>query len=611
MSILSAIKGKSNGKKYYSLKLFIVSTQGVETELSSLYGVSSVVTMNCLNKVPLAKLTLLDGNVSEQIFKGSDGNEFVPGNQVRIKIRYDELEETLFEGIIIKQRVKQAAEGSTQLCLDLKDPAVRLTAQRKNKIFKDKTDVEILKAILDEYTQPNSGIKNSNIPTETDSSRVQKHREMVQYFVSDWDFMVSRADAIGRVVHVENGAIQITEPDYNQQPLTELGFGGNMYQFDLELSAVGQYEKVTARSFNSFDRKIVSEEVASAISTDQGSLSDSELSKVLGVANFPMQHAGQLGDPELKAWAYSKLMRSKLDRIKGTIKIDGWTKVKPGVLVDMEKISNKFNGIAFVSGVMNQFTTSSGWYTELQIGFDQEWFSEMHNNIVQEPASGLIPSVNGLVIGNVISVDNEDENDNNYWVKVLIPLLNNEEEGVWARVSGIGLGDNKGIYFKPEVGDDVVLGFLNDDPRQPVVLGTLYSHLFPPEKTTEEDENDQKIKGFFARNDFSLHFDENTDTVTIETPKKQKILISDEEDSSTAYIRMEDANGNSITMDKDGIKIYSEKDLTLEAKKNINLKGVNVSNTCSGSFEATGRSGAKLEASGGNTEVKGTLVMIN
>lgn len=607
--MFSAIKGKQNGKKYYSLKLFIVSTLGVETELSSLYGISSVVTMNSVNKVPLAKLILLDGNVSKQIFEGSDGNDFIPGNQVRIKIRYDELEETLFEGIIVKQRVKQTEGGETQLCIDLKDAAVKLTAQRKNKIFKDKTDVEILKSILDEYSQPNSGIKNVTVPTETDSSRAQKHREMVQYFVSDWDFIVSRADAIGRLVNVENGSIQIAEPDYNQEPLTELGFGGNMYQFDLELSAVGQYEKVTARSFNPFDRKIVIEEVKSAISTDQGSLSASELSNVLGVEDFPMQHTGLLGNPELKAWAYSKLMRSKLDRIKGTIKIDGWAKVKPGVLVDMQKISNKFNGIAFVSGVMNQFTTNSGWYTELQIGFDQEWFSEMYDDIVQEPASGLVPSVNGLVIGNVISVDNEDENDSNYWVKVLIPLLNDSEEGVWARVSGVGLGEQKGIFFKPEVGDDVVLGFLDDDPRQPIVLGSLYSHLSTPEKT--QDENDQKIKGFFARNDFSLSFDENTDTVTVETPKKQRIVISDEEDSSTAYIRMEDANGNSITMDKDGITIYSEKDLTFEAKKNINLKGVNVSNDCSGNFEASGRTGAKLEASGGNTEVKGTLVMIN
>lgn len=609
MSFFNAIKGKKNGSKYYALKLFIVSNN-VETELSSLYGISSIVTINSLNKIPLAKLILLDGSVSKQIFKGSDGDDFVPGNQVRIKIRYDELEETLFEGIIIKQSVKQTVDGSTQLCLDLKDTAIKLTAQRKNKIFKDKTDVEILKTVLEDYVQSSNGTNSIDIPTELDSSRGQKHREMVQYFASDWDFIVSRADAIGRLVSVENGSIRIAEPDFNQQPLTELSFGGNMYNFDLELSSVGQYEKVTARSFDPFRREIISEEVKNAVSSNQGSLTASDLSKVLGVENFPLQHTGNLADSELKSWAYSKLMRSKLDRIKGTIKIDGWAKVKPGVLVDMEKISNKFNGIAFVSGVMNQFTTNSGWYTELQIGFDQEWFAEMYDDIVQEPASGLVPSVNGLVIGQVISVDNEDENDSNYWVKVLIPLLNNSEEGVWARVSGVGLGEQKGVFFKPEEGDDLVIGFLNDDPRQPIVLGSLYSHLSPPEKTTENDEDDQKIKGFFARNDFSLSFDENTDTVSIETPQNQRIVISDEEDSSTSYISLEDSNGNSITMDKDGIKISSNKDLIFEAKKDVMIEGINTEINATKKFSLSGSASGDVE-SNGILNLKGTTVNIN
>ena len=77
MSVLNAIKGKGNGKKYYSLKLFIVSAAGVEKELSSLYGISSVAAINCLNKIPSAKLTLLDGSVSKQIFEASEGSTFV------------------------------------------------------------------------------------------------------------------------------------------------------------------------------------------------------------------------------------------------------------------------------------------------------------------------------------------------------------------------------------------------------------------------------------------------------------------------------------------------------------------------------------------------------
>ncbi len=614
MSFLQANTTPKNRSSYYSLSLFVTvkeAGQRVTRELTNTYGVSSVVTMNSINKIPTAKLVLLDGSVSEQRFSASQSNDFNPGNELSIKIRHDDFEDVLFAGIIIKQKVKQLANGNTQLCLELKDVAVKLTAERKNSLFADKTDIEIIKNIAEQYADPIAGLKKVEVPAEQNAERSQKHREMVQYFCTDWDFLVSRADAVGRLVFTENGILRVAEPDFLQQPIANLSFGGNIYEFDLELNAVGQYDKVTARCFDSGTGEIVSEDVSRADSTKQGNLSSSDLSEVLGVTDFPLQHSGQLGNAELKSWAYSKLMRSHLEKIRGTLKIDGWEKIKPGVLIDLGKISDKFNGIAFVSGVMNQFTSNSGWYTELQIGFSQEWFAELYDDIVQEPASGLLPAVNGLVIGQVLSVEAEDGNDSNYWVKVKIPLVNDTDNGVWARVAGTGLGENRGVYFKPEVGDDVILGFLNDDPRQPIVLGSIYSHLAPPEMTDESDDSSSEITGFFARNNMNLTFDEATDTVTIVTPEEQKVILSDKEDSSGAYIRIEDAHGNTITMDKDGISVYSSKDLSFEAKQNINLKGANISLDSTGTFEAAGRTGAKLNSSGGNTEVSGTLVMIN
>lgn len=608
---MSSVKANNaNVSAYYSISITVTAsgTLGVDTakEITQEYGVNSIVTTNSINKIPTAQLILLDGNVPNQEFKASQENDFNPGNEMTIKIGYGDFEDVLFEGVIVKQRVKQLSDGSTQLCIELKDNAIKMTAERKNRIFTDKTDVEILKAICSEYS--GKGISKIEIPADGDG---EKHREMVQYFCSDWDFLVSRADAIGRLVFVENGEIKIIEPDFNEKPLTDLYFGGNIYEFDFELNAIGQYKKVTARSFDSAKREIAEEDVTSATSADQGNLTTSTLSEVLGVEDYPLQHSGQLSNAELKSWAYSKLMRSQMNKIRGTAKIDGWTKVKPGVLIELNKISDKFNGTAFVSGVMNQFTADSGWYTELQTGFSQEWFSELYDNIIQPPASGLIPAVNGLIIGRVISVDNDDKNDSNYWVKVVIPMINNEQDGVWARVTGIGSGETKGVYFKPEVGDDVVLGFLNDDPRLPIVLGNIYSHLSTPEKTEESENSSEEIKGFFARNDFNLVFDESTDTVTIQTPEEQKIILSDKEESSGGFIRIEDSHGNYIRMDKDGITLFSNKDLILEAKKNVTIKGVNVKNDCSGSFEASGTSGATLESSGGNTKVAGTLVMIN
>lgn len=609
MSLIKA--NNANISAYYSVSILVTAagTPGISKEITQHYGINSIVTTSSINKIPTAKLILLDGNVAQQEFKASQANDFNPGNELTIKIGYGDFEDVLFKGIIVKQRVKQSSDGSTQLCIELKDQAVKMTAARKNRIFADKTDVDILKEICNDYL--GKGIEKVDIPAGGNPDGNQPHREMVQYFCSDWDFLVSRADAIGRLVFVDNGEIKITEPDYNGKPLADLYFGGNIYEFDFELNAIGQYKKVTARSFDPEKREVAEEDVTSAITADQGNLTTSDLSEVLGVEDYPLQHSGLLNNSELKSWAYSKLMRSQLNKIRGTAKIDGWTKVKPGVLIELNQISDKFNGTAFVSGILNQFTADSGWYTELQTGYDQEWFSECYDNIIHPPASGLLPAVNGLLIGRVISTDNEEENDSNYWVKVLIPMINNDQDGVWARVTGIGSGETKGIYFKPEVGDDVVLGFLDDDPRQPVVLGSLYSHLPPPEKTEESEESSGEIKGFFARNDFSLVFDESTDTVTIQTPEEQKIVLSDKEDSNGGFISIEDAHGNYIRMDKDGITLFSNKDLNLEAKKNINIKGVNVTNDCSGSFEASGTTGATVESSGGNTKIAGTLVMIN
>ena len=609
MSLIKA--NNANISAYYSVSILVTAagTPGISKEITQHYGINSIVTTSSINKIPTAKLILLDGNVAQQEFKASQANDFNPGNELTIKIGYGDFEDVLFKGIIVKQRVKQSSDGSTQLCIELKDQAVKMTAARKNRIFTDKTDVDILKEICNDYL--GKGIEKVDIPVGGNPDGNQPHREMVQYFCSDWDFLVSRADAIGRLVFVNNGEIKITEPDYNGKPLADLYFGGNIYEFDFELNAIGQYKKVTARSFDPEKREVAEEDVTSAITADQGNLTTSDLSEVLGVEDYPLQHSGLLNNSELKSWAYSKLMRSQLNKIRGTAKIDGWTKVKPGVLIELNQISDKFNGTAFVSGILNQFTAGSGWYTELQTGYDQEWFSECYDNIIHPPASGLLPAVNGLLIGRVISTDNEEENDSNYWVKVLIPMINNDQDGVWARVTGIGSGETKGIYFKPEVGDDVVLGFLDDDPRQPVVLGSLYSHLPPPEKTEESEESSGEIKGFFARNDFSLVFDESTDTVTIQTPEEQKIVLSDKEDSNGGFISIEDAHGNYIRMDKDGITLFSNKDLNLEAKKNINIKGVNVTNDCSGSFEASGTTGATVESSGGNTKIAGTLVMIN
>lgn len=64
-----------------------------------------------------------------------------------------------------------------------------------------------------------------------------------------------------------------------------------------------------------------------------------------------------------------------------------------------------------------------------------------------------------------------------FCILVNLFMVDVESEGVWCRVVSIDVGENWGFYFWLEVGDEVVVGFLNNWLEEGVVLGGLYSSV--------------------------------------------------------------------------------------------------------------------------------------
>jgi uncharacterized protein involved in type VI secretion and phage assembly len=53
----------------------------------------------------------------------------------------------------------------------------------------------------------------------------------------------------------------------------------------------------------------------------------------------------------------------------------------------------------------------------------------------------------------------------------------------WARVAVPFAGPGRGAFLLPEVGDEVLVGFVEGDPREPVVIGSLWNGAHrPPEQ---------------------------------------------------------------------------------------------------------------------------------
>jgi uncharacterized protein involved in type VI secretion and phage assembly len=148
---------------------------------------------------------------------------------------------------------------------------------------------------------------------------------------------------------------------------------------------------------------------------------------------------------------------------------------------------------------------------------------------------------------------------------VKIPALGAGKNKVWARLASTDAGNERGLFYLPEPGDEVILGFLNDDPRQAVILGAVYSSALPaPFKPAAEN----AIKGFVTKSGLKLLFDDTKKQVAISTSDKQQVILDEDKKS----IELKDASGNSIKLSEDGITLTSKKDLILKADGDVKIE---------------------------------------
>jgi uncharacterized protein involved in type VI secretion and phage assembly len=237
--------------------------------------------------------------------------------------------------------------------------------------------------------------------------------------------------------------------------------------------------------------------------------------------------------------------------------------------------------------------------------------------VVAPPASGLLPGIGGLQIGVVLKLDGDPLNAQR--IQISLPVTQAQTQGVWARLIQGYASNGFGAFFLPEVGDEVIVGFLNDDPCHPVVIGAVYSANHVPPYAIEAA-NDTKAIVTRARH--VIAFDEKNKTVTITTPGKNKVVFDDTAQS----ILLQDQHNNSVKLSEAGIACDSPYDITLTAQGSIRMSanvsieltaqadvkaaGLNVQ--CEAQVGFTGKGGATAELSAaGQTTVQGAMVMIN
>lgn len=557
-----------------------------------------------VNKIPFAVLEFLDGNAAEETFEISESGDFVPGKEVSINLGYHQETFEIFKGIIVNHRIK-IGSGHPRLVIKCFDKAIKMTADRKSAYYLEMKDSDVMSKL----------IGNHGLSKDVEATQFQ-HKELIQYHASDWDFLLSRAEINGLIVVVENGKVSVKKPDVAATPAITLTYGTNISKIDLDIDSNSQLKAVECSSWDPNTQKMVNGASSEPSVNEQGNLTGKKLSDVVASTDYLLQSSAQIETGMLKAWANARLLKSRLARVRGTISFQGMEDAKANSTIEINGVGDRFNGKAFISGLTHDISNGT-WETTAKIGLSPNWFSETQKDIVVPPAGGVLPGIEGLHVGVVRQI--HEDPDGEYRVKVDVPTIAESGDGVWARMTNLYATKEAGTFFYPENEDEVLLGFLNNDPRFPIILGKLYSKKNKP-PFDPDDKNTHKA--IVTNKKMKIVFDDDKIECWTETPAGNKLTFSDDKKSIT----LEDQHGNKLVMDDSGITMESPKDINIKAKGKMNLEatgaikieskqdvkigGLNVEAKAKVGFKGEGSATAELKASG-QTTVKGAIVMIN
>jgi len=255
--------------------------------------------------------------------------------------------------------------------------------------------------------------------------------------------------------------------------------------------------------------------------------------------------------------------------------------------------------------------------------------------------------VYGVVVA--IVTNNVDEKGG-YRVKVRFPWLpnggsDNAEESDWCRISSLMAGPDRGAFFLPEVGDEVLVAFEHGDMARPFVVGMLWNGT---DKATYSNKNDSgkvtwasfegkheakknDLRTITSRKFHQFVMNDNADEprVSLHSSQKHRIVLDDKDNKPTKIEIYDGKEENYVLIDTVNKKITIETksgDMLLKAKGNITLDAESINTKSSKNtqmevgqnFEMKASSNMTLKASGsgdiessGAMTIKGSKVNIN
>ncbi|MBQ5465525.1 MAG: phage late control D family protein, partial [Fibrobacter sp.] len=188
--------------------------------LSSAVPIVSVDVYYNINMIPKAVVVIEDGEKSKGTFPLSDGDTLAPGSEVTIKLGYGSAASKVFKGVVVRHGVSISRNGRSCVKIECRHKAIAMTCARKNANYLNKTDDAIVNQIKGTY-----GVSLNS------SMGGAEHKEILQYYCTDWDFIMTRAEANGCWLLADGDALSIKKIAATGSAEVELTWGKDIIDF--------------------------------------------------------------------------------------------------------------------------------------------------------------------------------------------------------------------------------------------------------------------------------------------------------------------------------------------------------------------------------------------
>jgi phage protein D len=508
--------------------------------------------------------------IHDEELRWIDQGPFDLGAEVEIGVKTEEngQEEKLIVGEVTALE-PEFGEG-TQAMLTVRgyDRSHRLHRGTHTQAFTQVTDSDLATRIAQEV----------GLRADVDATS-QAYEHVLQDNQTHMAFLRSRAERIGYVVSVSDRTLYFKQPGSTSSGQSiQLEWGDQLRSFRPRLTLAEQVDEVTVKGW---DPKNKTEVIGSATRSQASpQIGESQSGGQLASNAFGAGKTVVVDRPVSSQAEADAVAQALYDEINGSFveaegECYGVPALKAGTEVDLRSLGQKFSGTYYVTSATHIYSADGDYRTEFSVSGRRP---ETLSRLLTDEARGSSSHWGGLVTA--IVTNNSDPEDQGR-IKLKYPWMADDVESGWARVAGIGAGDERGFYCLPEVNDEVLVAFEHGDFNRPLVLSGIWNGVDKPTVPASEAIQDGKVhtRAFKTRSGHMLTFvDDSQGKVQLQTAGGHTLLLDDEnslvqiETSGGIVLKLGDSDGSVAVQCSGKLSIDASQDIALKAGANMNLE---------------------------------------